>query len=59
VDIRWIEGEGIRHDTIFREPHAQKLAAEIARAIEEAQAQFTPTPGSPAPPEAASPRISA
>jgi amino acid adenylation domain-containing protein len=58
VDIRWIEGEGVRHDTIFREPHAQKLAAAIARAIEEAQAQFTPTPGSLAVSEPPSARIS-
>jgi amino acid adenylation domain-containing protein len=44
VDIRWIEGHGVRHDTIFREPHAQTLAIEIARAIEEAQAQFASGP---------------
>jgi hypothetical protein len=42
-----MQGDGIRHDTILRETHAQKLAADIARAIEGAQAQFTPAaPGS-------------
>jgi amino acid adenylation domain-containing protein len=36
VDVRPIEGEGITHFEIMKEPHVEKLAAELTRCIAEA-----------------------
>jgi amino acid adenylation domain-containing protein len=36
VEVHPIEGEGITHFEIMKEPHVQKLAAELTRCIEEA-----------------------